>query len=1540
MTEAQVTVFKALLEDLKVKEVKALRDQLLGVQEGDPVEQLTNYLGTSTLFYHIPKDAPFEIWRRVLLNDHHLMKSFSEEFWEQVNILFKASGIQPMKNNRGAYKLKLLGLKPEGDTKPVYYKLVSQFEDVMQTNIGELLDVIENALPSIDREVQEAYNSYPAEFLNSPEPVVNESEKDLYDTPIEDKERAKEHKEVAHITLPNHGGNFIWLNHPQDPKAHDKILPKAHRIEHRNKRDQITHHYSLNCNNEESLRESVQATFKKEFAEGNGIFKANIVFVHTIETPLNEHVYSYQLIKAHPQFQYRAPTYIRQERQEEDFEKFDTKINDDLRYLYAVRYSTSAVKPICVCQALLVIYTVKAVGGKVILPDVLAKSHRENIITYVNDYNLCFWVAAYTHLFWKERMHLEKHMGKVKSLCCEFYGEYNLGKDEKDHFIRFYPGFNIEEEMSTFINKYKTNVLIYKPTNKQYTEFKISDKFIYDSKSDNTMKLLLMYLPLATQPEIIVPHITLIKNLDGLTKRKWCTQCGEFFVHLDKNCNAARDMERHLEFCKGMQKKKLVLSNKSLLYCTHITRNYCLKYLVANKHTDIFGKSLHDKSIPFNPTKGFITYDFETMEEILDTSNEQKATTILAQLKALSVAMTVKTDTEESFYFDIREENFIDKFINELFEQARIVIDYNIKNNALYQHLHKINDEVSIKKLYQKFFSVKVIGFNSARFDSHFLMQHLCTNGYSIQKSIGNAGSMKMIRVVSDKDAHKGVKLCFIDAMNFCAPGTTLKKMAHDFGGLKNLKGVFPYEVVNSVTYKEVLDSKDILPIKSFYSNLTKQGISEQDYKDYVSDMKSNDWTHWDYLKKYNVLDTQIMIPALNFMIDHNAQYGIDLLCYVSLSSYACAMKYAMAYDGFSIDGDYNKEDKSPLFKMTEEYWKKKCAGYLQQDKDRFDTSNNVSMEDYEYYKNEFENSTCAICNTRFHQAGRFRPTLDRINNKEPHTKDNCQPCCWRCNTYKANNDEKITKLNIQLENFSNYYNLPTNIAKQHEETYHLLRDSITGGLSNVLHRKNIKGETKINKFFWDKNCYKDRDTENIVTHVCGVDFNSLYPSCYSSAPHLFIKMMGYEDSKFYMPGSVIEELTDFDRIAEIIDKGKSFEHLYVVSVKGFIPEDKLQKAADFPPIIRSIETETTPDIIGRYTYDLMLKNKILKPGQVKKERKLTNLSSTMGEFMTFSNYYLQWLIDYFNFEVVDIGRMTVFSKHDRFYPFVDRMRRERVQAELNKENGKAISCKIAVNGSYGYDIMNEMNFVELKYCNSEKTLDFHRKAEFVGEVKLSNDAYQVSVDKKIYRCDTPLQIGFFTLDIAKVWYLHFIHEFLFKCLDTEKLHFAEGDTDSAYFAVAGDPEQGPEQGFTAIIKDKEFYNKYIDEFLPRRQPFDNPLDKKLDEKKLLGCCFEGAKDSMICLAPKCYCLYDEEETKMKSKGYSIKKNASITKETYLRVLGGDNEKAVNTNLQFIKGSMHRVDVLKTAVSGIHTKMIVQDNGACLPFPPKLKIID
>jgi hypothetical protein len=66
------------------------------------------------------------------------------------------------------------------------------------------------------------------------------------------------------------------------------------------------------------------------------------------------------------------------------------------------------------------------------------------------------------------------------------------------------------------------------------------------------------------------------------------------------------------------------------------------------------------------------------------------------------------------------------------------------------------------------------------------------------------------------------------------------------------------------------------------------------------------------------------------------------------------------------------------------------------------------------------------------------------------------------------------------------------------ENTYHELRNGITGGLANAFHRYNILGVIYINKLKLSQGKVISYDLENIMTHITGFDFNSLYPSVYS----------------------------------------------------------------------------------------------------------------------------------------------------------------------------------------------------------------------------------------------------------------------------------------------------------------------------------------------------------------------------------------------------------------------------------------------------------
>ncbi|KAA6359753.1 MAG: hypothetical protein EZS28_044720, partial [Streblomastix strix] len=140
-------------------------------------------------------------------------------------------------------------------------------------------------------------------------------------------------------------------------------------------------------------------------------------------------------------------------------------------------------------------------------------------------------------------------------------------------------------------------------------------------------------------------HAMFISDIDKIINGKLCPlNCQMIFN--TKNQNYKRDLARRLKYCQGPETAKQVkLDLLPKPYYPHISNNKLLQKLVATGQQD-----------QLTPTLNYITFDFETVENIINEDN------IIAQLEPLSVASAATiNDQITTLYFDLRNgTDFID----------------------------------------------------------------------------------------------------------------------------------------------------------------------------------------------------------------------------------------------------------------------------------------------------------------------------------------------------------------------------------------------------------------------------------------------------------------------------------------------------------------------------------------------------------------------------------------------------------------------------------------------------------------------------------------------------------------------------------------------------------------------------------------------------------------------------------------------------------------------------------------------------------------
>ncbi|KAA6367716.1 MAG: hypothetical protein EZS28_036757, partial [Streblomastix strix] len=286
-------------------------------------------------------------------------------------------------------------------------------------------------------------------------------------------------------------------------------------------------------------------------------------------------------------------------------------------------------------------------------------------------------------------------------------------------------------------------------------------------------------------------HFLYISDTQALTGLAYCPVCKLHAVKVnDKLGNWNRDLRKHIEQCKLNKGKQVMLSGNQIPFAPHITGNKTYEYFWSRQELQ-----------NFKPTKYYITYDFETMEEQINKyfgKSVNKDNDICnsfqnSALVPLSVASTIKTKKGiKTIYFDVRsnnnDQNFIEQWIDALFEEAK-----QVKADNMYDDIDVPYD-----------IPVPVLGFNSAHFDMIFVLPYLTSYKQHITNYLGDFSHIKRVEV-----HHKitGVRIQFLDAEMFVTK-MKLKEFVNDFGKKTNKrsdnKGIFPYTAFNTTNYNEI----------------------------------------------------------------------------------------------------------------------------------------------------------------------------------------------------------------------------------------------------------------------------------------------------------------------------------------------------------------------------------------------------------------------------------------------------------------------------------------------------------------------------------------------------------------------------------------------------------------------------------------------------------------------------------------------------------------------------------------------------------------
>ena len=633
------------------------------------------------------------------------------------------------------------------------------------------------------------------------------------------------------------------------------------------------------------------------------------------------------------------------------------------------------------------------------------------------------------------------------------------------------------------------------------------------------------------------------------------------------------------------------------------------------------------------------------------------------------------------------------------------------------------------KKLLDQLFSwlhqLPVIGFNSGKYDLNMIKRSFVPLLISNNAAVIKRQNTYMCLYTD--------KLKFVDICNYLAPGVSYAKYLTAYG-CELGKGHFPYEYMDDL---QKLEDRVLPPQSAFFSQLKNEGISDADYARCQAVWHDNQMkTMRDFLVWYNNRDVIPFLQAIDKQFAFYQQHNID-----------------MFKDGISVPGlsllhlfnDLPNDTYFTVFNRTNrdlhKLVKDNIVGgpaiifhrYHEKDVTKIRGGSELCRNIVGYDANALY--LWAIMQdmptgwyTRRREENKFRP-----QQAQPYGQMAAQ---WLTSVsfttghtirHKSNGREKrVGKLLVDG------WCAETRTAYQFHGCYfHGCTNFYEPQETNALNGKTMATLLEDTR----------RNTAYLRRHVKTVEMWECDWKEIRKEPDV---------KSFLAPTSHPRwKMTQQQIITAVVD-GTLFG---MVECDVRVPDNLREYFAEMQPVFKNVTV--TRDDIGPFMRQYAEENDIMSA-----PRRML-VGSFHGIKLLLATPLLRWYLAH-GLVVDRVYQVVDYEPNPCFQRFGESVSAARRAGDSDPE--KAIiadTMKMLGNSGYGKTVTNVDRHRDIKYCTEVGTSALISNKRFRQLDVMTDDAYEIEMNKSVVKYDLPLHIGFFVYQYAKLRMLQFYYDFV-----------------------------------------------------------------------------------------------------------------------------------------------------------------------------------